>query len=39
MTSFSEKLLDALFPRTRCMACNGTQQVVEGLCAACRDKM
>lgn len=39
MTALAGKLLDILFPRTRCMACNGTQQVAEGLCADCRAKL
>lgn len=39
MAAFADKLLDILFPRTRCMACNGTQQVAEGLCASCRAKL
>lgn len=39
MTSFAEKLLDALFPRTRCICCGSAEGVREGVCAACRDKM
>lgn len=39
MTAFSEKLLDALFPRTRCISCGSADGVQEGVCAACRDKM
>ena len=37
--SVGEKLLDLLFPRTRCMACGAAGQVDEGLCADCRGKL
>lgn len=34
-----DRLLDALFPRTRCMVCGGPRGVNLGLCAACREEM
>ena len=39
MSAFTDKLLDILFPCTRCLCCNSAQHVTDGLCADCRAKM